>query len=553
MYRVMIVDDADEIRNGLKLKANWRQYGFDVCAEARNGREALDILAEQPVELLITDIRMPVMNGLDLLAACSASHRATKLVVLSGYDDFQYVKRAMQCGAADYLLKPVIGEELEKVIVKVKEALDEEKRQQRADAGLHLQLSKSMRLIREQFILQLAKEGAPSIREVMEKAEHLSLRHWIGEDMCAFIVTVEMRIPERVRASAFRPDLMRTAYQMVCREIAEQYKQEAIAFYDMNFPSMMHFLLRPAPAGTSPASDPNRFAAAVQREANRYLQIDTATGIGRRISSPADMKDGYASALLAWSRNRPDGGMSVASSVPAEEEGTVPDQLERKLGLALERGEARLLPGLIAEWLSPSLRQSMHSFYYAVVKMIFVFDAAARKFQLEHEPFQELLWEISPAMRSFDACDEAAERLLRFGQTIAEAVRRQKASNGEEIVAMVRREIEENYGCGLSLTALADKYYINAAYLSDLFHRQTGITYSQYLFDIRMRHAGRLLRNGDLRIHDIASLVGFTNTGYFCTAFKKQFGVSPAEYRKNQKNENIIAKDSKYPLRRRMI
>lgn len=537
MYRVMIVDDSEEIRKGIKLKADWQRYRFEVCAEAQNGKEALDILAKQAVDLVITDIRMPIMNGLDFLRECSAAYRESKLVVLSGYDDFDYVKLAMQCGAVDYLLKPVIGEELEELLVKVKHSLDEENLHRTTDARLNYQLLQSTAFMQEQFILQLSKEGMYNIREVAERADHLNLQHLINDNMHAFVISVEMRISEgRFNESSLRPDLMRTAFQLICREIADKYKQETLVFYDMNYPSMMHFLMRttvhPFPHATT---RPSLFGSVLQREIYHYLQLETVIGIGQRIANPTDMKDGYSSALLAWSQSRLGGSSQIVPSALVKESRSVLEELERKLTLALEKGETCLLEGIIEEWLSLKRRDSIYSFYLTVMKMVFLFDYLVQKFHLEQNSFQELLWGIHQTLWTLDSQEKMADRLLHIGRMIAEGIREKKASNGEEIVASVCRDIEENYAYELSLAALAEKYYINAAYLSDLFHKQTGKTYSQYLFDVRMQHARLLLKDKYLRIGDIASLVGFPNLGYFSTVFKKHFGASPAEYRKKPK------------------
>lgn len=116
MYNVLIVDDEKEIRNGLKLKIEWEKLGFHVQGEASNGIEALELLRSQPFHLLITDIRMPFMDGLTLLQNCALEFPHLKTIILSGHDDFSYLKSAIQFRARDYLLKPIVRRDRKSVV-----------------------------------------------------------------------------------------------------------------------------------------------------------------------------------------------------------------------------------------------------------------------------------------------------------------------------------------------------------------------------------------------------------------------------------------------------
>lgn len=539
MYRVMLVEDAEEIRTGIKLKVDWNRFGFEVCAEAGNGSEAVQMLSQSPVDLIITDIRMPVMNGLELLQNCSAAYPHTRLVVLSGYDDFPYVRSALQAGALDYLLKPVAAEELEQLLTKAGAELDAAFRKRRSEDG---NKRHSTDLLRERFILHLVKEGTCDTRATLKRSAELDLQPWIGAGMRTSVVTIEMRIPEgRLGASGSRPDLMRAAFQLMCREAARAYGYLAMPFFDPNRPSMIHFLLALGTPHTD-AAVPEEFGNRLQSEIARCLHLETVVGIGHPAEEPSGLRKGYESALLAWSRSEWSKASQIMRPEGHHENRDVPQPLEKKLEKALEKGEPVLLEEAVTEWLELAGGCSAYSYYICITKLILAFDTAVRKYNLEDSHITEQLWSINESLWKCDSNTDHGERLRETGQQILRAISQSKASGGEEIVHSVCRYLDEHYGEELSLSRLAEKYYINAAYLSDLFRRQTGKTYSQYLFDVRMKRAAELLEDGDLRVYDIASLVGFPNTGYFCTVFKRQFGSSPAEYRETKKKWNTDAK-----------
>lgn len=544
MYKVMLVDDAEQIRMGIKLKVDWNRHGFEVCAEAGNGREALEILGRTEIDLVITDIRMPVMNGLDLLRKCRAANPKTRFVVLSGYDDFPYVRSAMQTGALDYLLKPVSSDELEDLLRRVNAELDEVLLRQQRETE---KKQDSEELLRERFILQLAKEGTCDSRATACRSAELGLQTWIGETMRTCVVTIEMRIPEgRLGETGSRPDLMRAAFQLMCREAARAYGYSAEAFFDPNRPSMIHFLFA---LGEAPAvsAKPEEFGNCLQSEIARCLHLETVIGIGHPVDDPVELKKGYETALLAWSRSEWSKVSQIVRSEGHHENRDVPQQLEKKLEKALEKGEPVLLEEAVTDWLELAGGCSAYSYYICITKLILSFDSAIRKYNLEESQLTEQLWSINESLWKCDSNTDLGERLRETGRLILGSVRKSKATGGEEIVLSVCKYLEENYGEELSLSRLSEKYYINTAYLSDLFRRQTGKTYSQYLFEVRMKRASELLEDDDLRVFDIAALVGFPNTGYFCTVFKRQFGLSPAEYRDTKKNLNTGAKTPSFP------
>ena len=167
MYRALVADDEPMILDGIDSLISWEEFGIEIAAKVENGREALSILLEQPIDILITDIRMPVMTGLELLRELRKNGKHTKTIVLSGYDDFHYVKEANLYGIENYLLKPVEEKELEETLLHLIERLESEQRQQR-------QMQESYRLLRDNILCRWL-EGTISREEWEARAEFLEL------------------------------------------------------------------------------------------------------------------------------------------------------------------------------------------------------------------------------------------------------------------------------------------------------------------------------------------------------------------------------------------
>ena len=128
--KVLITDDEIQIRKGLRLKVDWEEEGFQLVEEASNGKEALEILRTNDIDVVITDMRMPIMDGVELAKRCHQEFPHVKVIVLSGYSDFEYVRNSLQQGVKDYLLKPVAPDELVEALRKIRKEVEEEKRKQ---------------------------------------------------------------------------------------------------------------------------------------------------------------------------------------------------------------------------------------------------------------------------------------------------------------------------------------------------------------------------------------------------------------------------------------
>lgn len=178
MYRVLIVDDEPEIRQGLRLKADWAGLNLSVIGEAGNGMEAMERLACEAVDIVITDMNMPVMNGVSFLEDCRRLYPELKLIVITGYEDFHYARAAVRNQARDYLLKPVAADELMAVLQKVKEELDRERNDRDQQAVIQWRLSQYYMEMKEHFLVQLVKEDVEQVDALKERAALFELGEW---------------------------------------------------------------------------------------------------------------------------------------------------------------------------------------------------------------------------------------------------------------------------------------------------------------------------------------------------------------------------------------
>ncbi|MFB5760764.1 response regulator transcription factor [Paenibacillus medicaginis] len=402
MYRVLIVDDEPEIRQGLRLKIDWEQLGLTIAGEAGNGVEAMEKLADEGFDIAITDMNMPLMNGVSLLKACHEQHPELRLLIITGYEDIHYAKAAVRHQAKDYLLKPVARTELTEALTRLRQELDTERVERGQASIMQWRMSQYYMEMKEHLIVHLVKEKSVQERDMLEQARLFQLHDW---DACAVrFMTIGLR--ERSsdldgQESVRTPEKLRLPFELVCRENVHPYAEAACIFHDPNYPGLMHIVSTLDDKRLAPLTD------TLKSNVFAYIGMEPFVGIGHSVTGFKQWGEGYLSALLTW------------------------------------KGK-------------PSLMDA------------------------------------------------------------------------------VQQYIDDNYMFDLNLTMIAERFNYNPSYFSEMFKAKAGKTFIQYLTDIRMVHAARLLEETKLGLWEIAELTGFSNASYFSTKFKRMYGMSPSEYRQRQ-------------------
>jgi len=533
MYRVLLVDDELEIRNGMRLKIDWPALGFEVAGEAQDGREALAVLERERIDLILTDIRMPVMSGLELLKQCAENYVRVKTIVLSGYDDFHFVKAALQCGAKDYLLKPVVRSELSALLGKLREELDGERSAASTSEEARKRRDESLAVLREQLLLEwIGEDGDGRLSALRSEAKRLGMDGWLGDGTCMQLVSTEYRVPDgRLGERADGGGLFRLAYQLLFRETLQRFgwaAESAFAFYHRGYPTMMHAVI----AAPTPEEGERRKEALcrdLQDHVRRYLRAEAVVGVGLPFVGAAGLRAGFLSALQAWSQSR-SGAVSQIVSADAEPDdyGEPFPEAEKRLALALDNADLEAFSATAASVLAPGLHPVQGAAAFAL-RAVLLLDQAARKHRLDVPETQG--WMFPDAAWRPLSGSSALPYLVGIASRVIEGIKGARLAGGASAVEEIRRTIDRSYMNELSLTMLADRFHLNPTYLSELFKKQTGSTFSDYVTQVRLSKAAELLRDPQMRLADIAELVGFANASYLSSVFKKQYGVSPNEYR----------------------
>ncbi|WP_159886917.1 response regulator transcription factor [Paenibacillus puerhi] len=532
MYKVLIVDDEPEIRQGLRLKADWEALGLTIAGEAGNGLEAMEWLSNHPVELVVMDMNMPVMNGVSFLEACHEHHPALRLLVITGYEDFNYAKAAIRHQAKDYLLKPVSREELTESLAKIVRELDAERQEVDQQAVLQWRLSEYYKEMKEHFLVHLVKEEPGPGSQVMERAKRFQLDGWEGLTVRFLTAGFQERSKgEGAREQERSPDKLRLPFELVCREVAAEFPGQPQAFRDAGYPGLMQFAFQ----GTE--TEAAGFAETLGTMVAEHLGFRPVVGIGQPVTRLMQWKDGYLSALLDWNlhsqQDRGDGTVPLGGG-----EAALSEDASRLLQRCLTRGDLTGFEQALQKELAEAFDTSQARFVKLIFQLYLLLDGMAYTAGVTLESGEQL-WIRPEQVWGFDTVDKARQFLVRLARKAVRSAADETADAEHTLIQAAEQFIRDNYMADINLTMLAERFNYNPSYFSEMFKAKAGKTFIHYLTDVRMAKAVQLLEETMLGLWDIAELTGFSNASYFSSKFKKVYGITPSEYRsQRQKREH---------------
>ena len=524
LYRVLLVDDEEDIREGISRKMDWLGLGFSLVGEAANGQDALELAESLRPDVILTDIKMPFMDGLELCRILTDRLPAARFVVFSGFDAFEYAKQAIQMNVVEYILKPINADELSAVLRRLKDQLDRERAERRNVELLRSRYTENLPVLRELFYANLL-DGHIEPGTERERAAHLDIdlqgEEWavglayIGSDRRDALSTLSVQklLEESLTADRCRLTLYNDWVAVIVS------LTESFTIYDLI-----------------------RVLDRVCTLAASYLGLTLTVGVGAPCKELSGMARSAAEARTALEYRSMVGRGQVIYIGDLEPDGgqvlTFEEADERTLTAAVRLGSeqevrdaAAALAGKIRE-ANPSAGQYnlfLMELVTHLMKMtrrsgVGVEEVFGTGFSL---PIQD---SALPSLE--ELAGWCAERYLRLRTLIR---RRQTDSAGQTVEA-AKEYIRQHYAeSDLSVEKLCAYLHLSSTYFSTLFKRETGTSFTAYVTTVRMEAAAEAIRGTEEKTYLIAQRCGYEDPNYFSYVFKRHFGVTPTKYRSEGK------------------
>lgn len=522
MMKVFLVDDEIAIRENLRNSFPWEENGFQLVGEAPDGEMALPMIRDLNPDILLTDIRMPFMDGMALCQQVKRMLPWIGVVILSGYDDFSYARQAISLGVKEYLLKPITADELGQALKRVAGQIAEERRAQENMASLRRDVISGNQFLREKLLASLFTEEGDRFEDeqLMRQMRAMGVNLAAG---CYAVIDIAFPLKEEARAraraalsalaeasggSVFTCGAPHGARALVLGDNERDAEERAYSFAASaaHLPQLEHCENLMLSIGET-VSDYYDIRRSMQ-SARHVRHVVTGQGTGRRIIGVGELND-EATPLNSLELSPL---YERLQYVPAGELDAILSEYTDLLGIGAEGRELSM--GYLRIAAVIAARQ-------------IVADAGAEPQQVLDEAM------IAEALRADEL--DALKALL-----LSAIACRDRAGRGlgQTPVGRARAYLSQRYADpNLMLQDVAGEVGMSQSHFSTVFAQETGITFTQYLTALRIGKAKELLTATAMRSSEIAFAVGYNDAHYFSYLFKKQTGVTPSEYRKSNKNE----------------
>lgn len=534
--KALIVDDESRVRKAVRLLVHWEEHGITDIREAANGMEAIELIRQDPPHLVLMDMLMPLKNGLDLMQWIHDHHPGIKFIVISGHDDFEFVRNTIWYSGTDYILKPIDEAVINQAVGKAAAAWQAEERERAASRQQHVQVNEYRPVYSQKLLTSLIDDPGARSQAARRLRDERIVPEQTGEIRLAVlqIDPADSGLHERF---GHHLDLLMFALLNICNEFLQRDRC-GVAF---RYFGALHKIV--ILVWQQPDKLPVRLQeinGGIHQTLGRYMHF----GISRAGRYPADMPELFAQSV-ACLRTR---DLTVLNHFIHDGEsgrnqsgGLRFNQYEDKWKLAILSGQPNLIADAVGEWVA-AIRQSgavtpeLLDRWDRDIERCFILiihEAAhpsPEALLKAHKAGSAAIQRPGPDKYMFSYAEwqqywEASARRL------ADALQSLKQT-GQDLIHDITVYIEQNYQNELTLYDIANRFHISREYISRKFKQRHQTNIPEYINRIRISRAKILLQNPGLKMAAVAEMVGFKNEKYFSLVFKKLEGISPKEFRK---------------------
>ncbi|MBN1265359.1 MAG: response regulator [Anaerolineales bacterium] len=525
MYKVFLVEDEIVTRKGIRNTIPWRENGLEYAGDAPDGEKALPLIRETHPDIVITDIRMPFMDGLELSRILRKEFPDVKIIILSGHDEFEYAQKAIPLEVSSYQLKPVTPEELTGALLEVTAQLDVDRQEKAAHLALLEKSRAYHELLQEKFILRLITGGLEPV-ETIAQSERLHLNIVAQRYLVMVLVFEPTCNPIEVDYENYQA-LKRLAVSAV------EKNPDVLWFYkDIDELVLLIKGMDFSPLETEAEFLSNLIQETLPEKSTCRLRI----GIGTACSCLADLKESYAAAQYALENRTKNAGTQPIDTLlfPVLKR----EDIERMLNLE----DTQDFDTFFSREIRPLQSAIEHSNVYRnYVLTHLVFTCAHFIRSMGGNPFHVLsdldylenrLSTIKDFLSLRNFIQDTVYRTLEF--------RDQQVHNlNNSIIWEAKAFLSDNYqNPDISLQDVTGHVNISTSHFSRIFRREVGMTFVEYLTSLRIEQAKVLLCTTSKRAYEVAEEVGYKDPHYFSTVFKRYAGCSPSEYQDLKLSKN---------------
>lgn len=536
MVNILIVDDEQTIREGIRSSIDWGKYGISICDAVDNGFMALNIIERDSPEIVITDIRMSDMNGLELLQIVKEKYPMIKVILISAYNDFQYAQKALELNAFYYLLKPIDSEKLLQKVLEAKNSIQIQYEKIKLDLQLNNRLKSSIPILRDNFFKQLINGKISDTKIINERMDFLKV-DLKGPQYLSLILQIDEGYHNKT-TSEYDKNLFKLAVMDTSEELFKGESYNCVAF---NLEDTIGLIIH--------GEELNRFCIqstckTLQQWANNSIGLSLTISMGKIHSNFTGIPISYREALDALEYKLIIGRNEIIDI----------EEIYKNEGIRFSKINFQELLNTASDRLSNSIKTSNYDSINAIIDEIIanfeqvvranIKDAESLLFilcffltkslislDINFEKLSSIDVDLFNELKKLATIGEIKAYIHKYIDTIIVELNKTQTSHNSFLINKAIESINSNLYTDVSLTGVAKSVYVNPNYLSKIFKQETGKSFIEYVTEMKMNEAKKLLKTSHHKIYEIADMLQYRDVNHFTKVFKKVYGVSPTEYR----------------------
>lgn len=544
MRKVLIADDDMLVRVGLKSTVPWEDNAFLVVGDAKNGKEAIEMFEEFDPDILITDIRMPIINGLELIKTLKERKSSLKTVIISHHDDFNYAKEAIKLGASEYILKSDLCPEiLIEILRKLVNELDDNDTKESSSYKDSQNKTMTQLLNKQIFLKKFYNKNFETTEEMEEFVEKKRIKFSFDKFIAAFAkVHIKSVSNEEQDISNTIYDKETNLLKKSIENIAKQIFSDSYISYTLYLEGRnASFLFNFDSNGGKSYLAERIFEkiALLKKNLNRFLNIDIIVGLSDIGHSVKEIHQLMKKTRIAYNHC-----FFEHTGIVAYKDNMIIKGVCPEINFESIKGYFKTLD---SEYLIAYIESIFDELYklkeFNFVKDIFIDFLShgkiiANELNLINKPTlkeSKFSYDVFLKLQNFES---AKKYIIEIFRELATQRNDNKPRSYSQVINKCIQYIKKNYNKNIALTDAAENVQVSKCYLSLLFKQETGINFCNFLTDYRIEKSKKLLKESNLKMYEIAEQVGIDNPYYFSKLFKDSTGISCTEYKKLN-NESI--------------
>ncbi len=531
MLKLMLVDDEPITRKGIRTSIDWKKYDVEIICEASNGKDALEKALELRPHVVLTDIRMPVMDGLTLSACLREQLPDTKVIILSGHEDFSYAKKALSLGVTEYLLKPVDANSLISVISQLYTDIVAEQNQKERKQSANLVFNENFPQIKSKFINRILKEDYGSTQEIMETAEALRLE-LSGPDYLVFVVDIDDFFILTEDLSAKDKDLIKFSVVNISEELLNQTFSGCLCY------SEFEHIIAVVSSRNITYNAIEKLSRDIQYYVGKHLKFTVSIGVGKIYSNILELGRSYSEALTALKQKIYSGKSSIIQFISLDNM-TAPDTVIYPI--SQEKEIVGFLKTLNLAAINTILDSIFTKFIENNASPENIKNICSRLIIISIGCVEEMGINISGSLGAnfspyneiakYDTLIDLKEWMTAFFSNIINMIQQNKNLKFKGIIKNALQYIEDNYNKELTLSDIANVVFVTPNYLSRIFKEEMQVNFIDWLNKYRIEKAKDMLLEPGAKTYEVAEKVGYGDYKYFSQIFKKYTGITPKDFK----------------------